>query len=80
MIKMLLTQANVQMIILDATKKPGGVSWRQIKEAILREGMTPTNWLTQVRGPLQGLLNEGFVRRIDSDHESERYVATAKSD
>lgn len=76
----LMSWASVQLVIQDVTSKPGGASWKEIKEAVQREGMEPTDWLTQVRGPLQQLINEGRVRRIDSDYEAERYVSSKKDD
>lgn len=75
-----MSWASVQLVIQDVTSKPGGASWKEIKEAVQREGMEPTDWLTQVRGPLQQLINEGRVRRIDSDYEAERYVSSKKDD
>jgi hypothetical protein len=72
--KMILNWTGMQSVIVHAVDKPGGASWREIKEAVLSEGWNPTDWMTQVRGPLQGLLDEGIIRRVDRDNESERYV------
>jgi hypothetical protein len=72
--KMLMTVTNVQLVIKDAVNHSGGATWKQIKDAIIAEGWTPCDWLTQVRGPLQGLIQEGEIIRVDNDGESERYV------
>lgn len=77
--KMLLNWAGVQSVIVDAVDKPGGATWKEIKEAIEAEGWTPRDWLTQVRGPLQNLIDTKFIERIDKPGESECYVIASKN-
>jgi len=43
------------------------ISWQEIMQHISHE-FTITNWLTQVRSPLQGLINHGVVRRTPDVH------------
>jgi hypothetical protein len=76
--RLILNWACVQLIIVDTIDKPGGASWRQIKEAVLAEGLEPGDWLTQVRGPLQGLIQEGVIRRVDHDDKGETYELASK--
>jgi hypothetical protein len=44
-----------------------GVSWGDIVKEISEE-LTIKNWMTQVRGPLQTLVNSGNVMRVASVH------------
>lgn len=44
-----------------------GVSWGDIVKEISEE-LTIKNWMTQVRGPLQALVNSGTVMRVASVH------------
>lgn len=76
--KHVMSWTTVQLVIMDATNKPGGATWKQIKEAIEAEGWTPADWLTQVRGPLQGLINDGVIRRVDKITSSETYVPSSQ--
>lgn len=60
----------VQLIIVDTIVSTGGCSWKDIKDAIIAHGYEPIDWLTQVRGPLQNLIDEKKVRRLpDTEHE-----------
>lgn len=76
--KMILNWAGVQSVIVATVDQPGGATWKQIKEAIGAEGWCPADWLVQVRGPLQGLINEGVIRRVDATGASEHYVLNAR--
>ena len=76
--KMILNWAGVQSVIVATVDQPTGATWREIKEAIEAEGWNPTDWLTQVRGPLQGLLDERIIRRVDNKGASESYVLASK--
>ena len=78
--RMIMNWAGVQTVIMAAVDQPGGATWKQIKSAIEAEGWEPADWLTQVRGPLQGLIQEGLIRRIDITNESERYELATKKD
>ncbi len=53
----------MELVILDEIIESGGCNWKQIKEAVLAQGFEPVDWLTQVRGPLQSLIDEGKVVR-----------------
>lgn len=76
--KLLMSWATVQLVIMDAANKPGGATWKEIKDAIYAEGWEPADWLTQVRGPLQGLINDGVIRRVDKSTSSEMYVPSSQ--
>lgn len=45
-------------------------SWEQIMDCISAQFQI-RNWLSQVRGPLQGLINAGEVRRVNGPHVEE---------
>ncbi len=64
-----ITFTIMQLVILDELIHSGGCNWKQIKAAVEAHGFQPVDWLTQVRGPLQGLIDEGRVIRKDTDHE-----------
>ncbi len=59
----------MQLVILDELIESGGCNWKRIKDAVEAHGFQPVDWLTQVRGPLQALIDEGRVVRLDADHE-----------
>ena len=50
------------------------VDWSQIV-AHVKTGVTVKNWLTEVRGPLQGLIDQGFLFRLP-DIQKEKYQMT----
>lgn len=50
-----------------------GASWGDIRQRIEADKFTVKNWMTQVRSPLQELINENQIARTDNVHE-ERYV------
>jgi hypothetical protein len=77
---MIMNWAGVQLVIFTTVDRPGGATWKQIKSAIEAEGWTPTDWLTQVRGPLQGMIQEGVIRRVDYEAGSEHYELAPKDD
>lgn len=73
--KMILNWAGMQSVIIHAISNHGGrATWKEIKEAVLAEGWNPSDWLTQVRGPLQGLINDNRIKRVDNRGECEIYV------
>ena len=41
-----------------------GTSWSDIRDNVIKTNGVPANWLTQVRGPLQYLLNTGKIGRV----------------
>ena len=55
-----------------------GATWKEICAAIELRGKV-RNWLTEVRGPLQGLMNLGVIARTD-DLYTETYVAVVVDD
>jgi hypothetical protein len=77
-IKHHMNWTGVQLVIIETVNRVGGATWKQIKSAVESEGWEPTDWLTQVRGPLQGLIDEGRVRRIDTPDKSESYELTSQ--
>jgi hypothetical protein len=48
------------------------VTWEQIVSHI-KLNFTVKNWLTEVRGPMQWLINTGYLHRIPDVH-TERYA------
>jgi hypothetical protein len=56
--------------------KPEGTNWQTILDQIGAK-YAIKNWLTQVRGPLQWLIDHGLVRRDNSDVRKEVYILTA---
>lgn len=52
----------VTVIITDTIAKTGSASWDEITTTIKAQ-YTVKNWLTAVRGPLQGLLDQGIITR-----------------
>lgn len=77
--KMILNWTGMQSVIIHTIdKNEGKATWKQIKEAVLEEGWKPCDWMTQVRGPLQGLIDEKIVKRIDHETQSETYELAIK--
>lgn len=57
----------------------GRMSWQQIRLAIevcLDVDPTKVDWLTQVRGPLQWMINQGELRRVGGPHVEEYQTIT----
>lgn len=50
-----------------------GTSWGEIRDTVIAKNGTPTNWVTEVRSPLQALLNTGKIVRSD-DVSKEVYI------
>ena len=65
--KKLTPSALLKMISSD------GTSWADIRDAVILTNGTPKNWLTEVRSPLQALLNSGKVVR-ENDVTKEIYI------
>jgi hypothetical protein len=42
-----------------------GTTWPEIRAAIIATNGTPKNWVTEVRSPLQSLVNSGKIVRGD---------------
>lgn len=63
----------VQAAILSAANVAGVVLWEDIGKALVAAGMKPRNWLTEVRGPLQALLDTKQLYRDLGDVTNERY-------
>lgn len=59
---MATSKTPIREILLNAITQEGGAQWSAIAAAV-SEQHTVKNWLTQVRGPLQGLMNEGLIKR-----------------
>jgi hypothetical protein len=68
------TAAQVQAVLTKAITVEG-TEWGNIVAAVRAE-LEIKNWLTQVRGPLQGMLNAGLIRR-ENDVHNEIYKAVA---
>jgi len=65
----------VTAIILSAFPAPGAsVEWEDVVAAVTASGLPVKNWLKEVRGPLQTLMDAGKVVRDSSSLEHERYV------
>jgi hypothetical protein len=75
--KLLMNWTGVLLVILEVTDKDEGATWKQIKDAIEAQGWEPKDWLTEVRGPLQRLIDEGRVKRVDREDQSEVYIRTS---
>jgi hypothetical protein len=64
-----ITFTVMQLVIIDELLETGGCNWKHLKDAVEAHGFHPVDWLTQVRGPLQALIDEGRVVRAESDNE-----------
>lgn len=53
--------------------RPEGTEWNEIRSFIETYYREPKNWITEVRNPLQNLIDRGFVVREKNIHV-ERYV------
>ena len=52
---------------------PEGTSWVEIRDTVIAKNGTPKNWVTEVRSPLQVLMNTGKIARTD-DFTKEVYI------
>lgn len=52
---------------------PEGTSWVEIRDTVIAKNGTPKNWVTEVRSPLQALINAGKIVRTD-DFTKEVYI------
>ena len=58
------------LIIKALQQGKGKADWYAIRTMIINSGYRPTNWRTDVRGPLQMLLRRKVIERTeDMDHE-----------
>ena len=64
------TPAAIRSLILLAFGSEKSIEWHQIVNFIDAR-VSITNWLTQVRSPLQGLLNEGVLVREPNVHKEQ---------
>jgi hypothetical protein len=55
---------------------PKGTSFPELRDTIIATFGTPKNWVTEVRSPLQALLNSGKIVRSD-DITKEIYLRVA---
>jgi hypothetical protein len=65
-----------KLIIIDTIVNTRGCNWSAIKAAVLAHGHQPEDWLSEVRGPLQMLINEKMVCRAQTEQEC--YVLCAE--
>lgn len=52
---------------------PEGTTWGEIRDTVIATNGTPKNWVTEVRSPLQALINAGKIVRSD-DISKEVYI------
>ena len=71
---MIKNWTSLSLVIEDVISRPGGASWADIQNATLDMGWTIHDWLTEVRGPLQALLNSGKIRRTRDVHREHYYA------
>jgi len=69
---------SIESIILATVKGTGSATWSEICEAV-KARHDVKNWLSEVRGPLQGLLNQGAISRFPDVHK-EVYVLVDEAD
>ncbi len=75
--KHLMNWTSVQLVIMAKVEDANGATWAQIKTAILTEGWQPKDWLTQVRGPLQGLIDDHRIARTPDPTQEHYYAVTS---
>jgi len=52
---------------------PEGTAWGEIRDNVINTMGNPKNWVTEVRRPLQALINAGKIVRSD-DVSKEIYI------
>lgn len=68
----------MQQVLLNAIT-PQGTDWNSIMAAVKSSGLPPVrNWLTEVRGPLQVLINKKLVARTKDVHH-EVYIRLSQT-
>lgn len=58
------TPDNVYRVLNNLCNTTSQVKWDDMVDAIRAAGIVVTNWMTQVRGVLQWMINQGQFKRV----------------